>query len=396
MLHILFLVVISLGISYGFFSRHRGRFTVKEFVLMQAVTVSVAVGGYFLARHGSLQSVEHWNGRITGKPKGAQKCCHCRDVCQTCTDTSTDSSGRTTSTTRSCNCTEVCDHFSDYWWKLDVSTGDTITVKDCASSLSYEPIEWTNAEIGEAASVQHYYTNYLKADRESLLRPYADNHYRGKTPEFPAIYGYYKTDKVIGHGIEPSAAWQDALRELNADIGKEKEVDITVIVTRAGKEFVEAIEADWLYGPKNGLVVVVGTSDGATIAWARVVTFSKVEALKIKLRDELVGKSLNDAAVIAFIGSAVRSMFVRTPMAEFEYLASAAVPATGWLIALYLLHIAVSIGLALYFVNNRHTEGFSARLPVWKARSFPPRYSNDHPDLRPGALLNKGWLKGWF
>lgn len=364
---------------------------------MQMVTVVIAVGGYYAARYGSLQSVEHWSGRIVEKPSGTEHCCHCRQVCETCTSTTTDSQGRTSTSTSECNCTEVCDHILDYWWKLKISTDDLVTVKDCASSSSDEPSEWTHAQIGEAASVAHYYTNYLKADPESLFRHAPAARYRDQVPKFPVIYDYYKVDKVIGHGIEPPVAWQAALRELNAELGTEKQVDITLIVTQADATFAEAVEVDWLYGPKNSLVVIVGTADRQTISWARVVTISKVESLKTKLRTELPRMVLGDPAVIAVIGRVVQTDFVRTPMADFEYLASAATPSTGWLIVLYLLHVFASILLAVYFVNNRYTETGIIEPIIHRPLGglYRQRYGDVSPfdpsDLRPGALKKRWW-----
>lgn len=399
MLHILILFVFSLAFSYFLFTRHRGRFTVNEFLLMQAITVVIAIGGYFLARHGSLQSIEHWNGRLTDKRSGSQKCCHCQNVCATCSESYTDSSGRSATRTVSCNCHEECDHlFGDYWWKLDVSTGDTITVKDCASSQSDEPEEWTKAHIGEAASVAHYYTNYLKADPESLLRR-RGNPLVTQVPDFPKIYGAYKTDKVIGLNVPVPAAWQEGLRELNATIGNEKQIDVAIILTNmSDPTFADAIEERWLYGPKNAFIVVMGVTED-TITWARSVTLSHVEPLKIKVRNELPGMKLGDPAVITYLGEAVHQGFVRTPMAEYEYLASAATPSTGWLIALYLFHIAASIALALYFIHNRHTDGSgfserpSSRLMGRRLTTFEPLSSFDNPDLRPGALLGRRGLR---
>lgn len=325
------------GISFVIF---RDTISVKEFGLQLVISVVLAVSGWMFARWQSMQSIEHWNGRITAKKKGTEGCCHCREVCD-----SRDKDGNCTSSH-----TE-CDHAFDHWWAVHVSTGDVLD--DTCNGSSIDPQWWVDAKVGEPASVPHTYTNYLKADPESILHHTANPRDLAKVPPFPKVHDRYKVSKVVTHGgVRAPRHWQDELLNLNADLGKRKQVDVVVFLTkRSDPEFAYAVEAAWLYGPKNALIVVMGT-DGKAITWARVVTISEVDELAITLRDELPGRALDDPNLIAFIGEQVKSKFHRTPMAKYEYLASAAAPKGWWLAGLYLLVLAASVALTMYMHAN--------------------------------------------
>jgi hypothetical protein len=358
----LLLIPLLMGGTLFFFFRLT--ITLKEFLLLELIAVAVATGGFFIARWGALQDTEHWNGRVTQKIHNSQSCCHCRQVCSTCTD----SKGRS----YSCQCHQVCDHFRDYYWSLAISTGDTVTVENCEPDEDDVPVVWARAKIGEPASVPHLYTNYLRADPDSLLRRTADPRFEALVPVFPEVYEFYKVRKVVQIGIAVPFDWDEGLREINADLGAKKEVDITMLFTReANPEFANAVEARWLYGPKNALIIVVGAPDGETIEWARVVTISRGEEVKIILRDGLPGMTIgNPDAALTFVRKTVEENFHRTSMTEFEYLASAAKPSDGWLIALYVFTLLLTGGLAWYMHHNDvfHEEEYGNISPLRRAR----------------------------
>ena len=303
--------------------------TWKEFLLQLAVQTAFITGGYYIAKYQSLSSTEHLNGRIIAKTHNSESCCHCRTVCD-----ARDKKGNCTSSH------EVCDHIVDYRWDLKTSVG-SINIDKCEPFAFNVPKVWAQARVGEPSSVEHSYQNYLKGDEQSLLVHKELDQFQ--VPPFPEIYGFYKVNPVMGPA---PANWQDAFREINADLGASKQVDVTLLVTSVqDPTYAQAVEAQWLYGPKNSLNIVIGVLDGS-ITWARVVTISKVEDLKIYLRDELQGKKFTDD-IPGIVRIAVKERFHRTAMAEYEYLARNATPSTGWLIGLYILGLLVAAGLSI-------------------------------------------------
>lgn len=343
LLGLLFIPIVIAAVAFWKFPN---TITWKEWILQALIQTALITAGYFIAKHQALESTEHLNGRITAKAHDSEKCCHCRMVCdgyrtvQSCTG-----SGKTRSCSSSQECTgwhEECDHYQDYYWSLKSTVGN-IKVDSCEPNKDRVPALWQNASVGDPASIPHTYTNYLKADPESLHRHQELEHFNKHIPEFPKVYDRYKVNPVMGPAPQK---WQQAFREINADLGAKNQVDVTLLATSIqDPAFAQAVEAKWLFGPKNSLNIVIGVQ-GDDITWARVVTFSKVEDLKIYLRDELQGKKLSDD-IPAIVRDAVATKFKRTAMADYEYLARAAKPSTGWVVALYILGLALAIGLAI-------------------------------------------------
>lgn len=320
---------------------------------MTVVSALIAVGGYQVAKWGAMQDTEHWNGRISAKRHGTTSCCHCHTVCDF-----RDEDG---------NCTmshEECDHFEDYYWLLDVSTGDTLG--DGCTNQSTAPGWYAKAYKGEPASVERTYTNYLKADPDSLMTPLAEQ-YLDQVPSFPDVHSMYKVNRVISQGVPVPKTWQKDLDEMNADLGAKYQVDLVVMLTKnKDPDFAKSVEAKWLYGPKNAVTVIMGVPDKQKVEWARVVTMSNVETMKIELRDGLPGKELASPEILPFIEKEVRAQYHRTPMAEFEYLSSDVEPTTGMTWGLYIFNLLVIIGLAYWMHKEDVFDG--RRLNVWPFR----------------------------
>lgn len=319
--------------------------TAKEYVLMVVVSGLVGVGGYEIAKWGAMQDTEHWNGRITAKRDGGRSCCHCTTVCD-----SRDEDGTCTSSH------EECQHniSGDWYWLLDVSTGDTLG-NSCIHQSS-APSWYSKAYKGEPAAVERRYTNYLKADLDSLLTP-ASEKYIQSVPSFPSIHGVYKVDRVISRDVPVPPSFNAELDEMNARLGSTYQIDVLVLLTKnKDPDFARSVEAKWMYGPKNAVTIVMGVPDGKTIEWARVITLSRVERMKIEMRDGLPGMSLADPTIFGFIENEIKTQYKRTPMGEFEYLASDVEPTTGMTIFLYIFNLLVVIGMA-YWMHKEDVFG---------------------------------------
>jgi hypothetical protein len=374
MFHLLGLLLIPILVGGVAYLINKTTITAKEYALMMGISVVVAVAGFYIARWGAMSDVEHWNGRVTAKVHDSEGCCHsypcnCRESCS--------GIGKNRS------CRTVCDtcyrHSRDYYWALDYSTGDRNVIDSCEPNPRAVPVFWAQTQVGDPASLPHRFTNYLLADPDSLLREGAPEQFLKDVPDFPRVHSFHHVTKAIGHGVPLHPGWQSGLMELNADLGAMKQVDVVMLfTTHKDPAYAQAVEAKWLYGPKNALIIVAGVENGF-ISWARVVTISRVEELKVTLRDALVGMSMaHPETALAVVRREVESKFHRTSMSEFEYLSSAAKPSDGILIFLYLLVLAVSGGLA-YWAHREDIfgdEGFSSRRSRVGMRNHRPRGRN--------------------
>lgn len=312
--------------------------------------------------------------RITAKPSGSEHCCHCRRVCDTCTRTVTDSNGRSHTESYDCNCREVCDHFQDYWWALDVSTGDRVTVDSCEPNRSRVPSAWTNAYIGEPAAVEHGYTNYLLADPDSVFDHRDDDADYSDVPAPPGVFGLYRINSAINLNTRmPLDEYNPQLMAVNDTLGARKQVHIGVIATdRTDPAWAEHVEEAWLHGKKNQIVFVLGAPNGTDIEWARAFSFSRIPRIEVATLHDMPGKRLTDTRdVLGFIEDTVETNFHRTHMSEYEYLASAAKPPTWLLVLLYIIGIGGSLGLsAVFHVNDVFGE---ERYGRFNSRNRRPR-----------------------
>lgn len=354
LLILLSIPILIAGVSFFVFKL---TITWKEFLLQLGVSVLFVLGTWQIAKWNSMSDTEHWNGRVTDKSSGTESCCHSYECnCQTCTD----SEGHS----YECNCQTCYQHFQDYWWQLNFSTGDAI--HDGCNGGGGSPRWWDDAYIGEPASLPHSYTNYLKADPDSLFVKEAPEHLLAQVPDFPGISGKYHSQKSITYGVRVPRWWEEGLDELNADLGSKKQIDLTVVFTKSkDPDFAYALERKWLYGPKNAFIIVIGAPDGETIAWARSVTISKVEPLKIEIREHFEGEKIDDKSHLKFLREVVERDFHRLSMSEFEYLAASAEPKGVALFLLYLLNLIISSTLA--FIMHKNDVFGDERRTAWRS-----------------------------
>lgn len=349
-MNFLLLLLIPIAIASASFFLLKDTVTWKEFLLQLVLGTLLCVAGWQIAKWGALRATENLNGRITKKISGTEPCCHCQTIC--------DAHAKNGSCTSS---HESCAHPYDYYWDLQTSVGK-IDVEDCSGTAS-PPDTWVYASVGEPAAVEHSYTNYLLADPDSLMVHSEVNRFLNQVPEYPKVHSKYWVDHVVGDRASPASLLQGAVREVNAELGAPNQVDITLLLTNIqDPAYAQAVEAKWLYGPKNSITVVAGLQ-GDTVQWVRVITFSKVEMLKVRLRDQLQGLSIEDPRFISTIRQEIAQGFKRTRMADFEYLAATSSP-HGWSFALLVfLDLLASLGLA-YWASTKDIfgdEGFSRR-----------------------------------
>jgi hypothetical protein len=151
----------------------------------------------------------------------------------------------------------------------------------------------------------------------------------------------------------PTRAWSDDLSALNADIGRAKQVNMIVVLTKQPSEnWFYALEETWVGGKKNDVTLVVSVDDGMKPRWVNVMAWATDNTFKVKLRDAVMGAGqVSRGSVLAALRQNVSDHFRRKPMAEFEYLkASMVLSSLQWVICL-LIGVAVALGLAWLFTH---------------------------------------------
>jgi hypothetical protein len=329
----------------------KGRITIKEFLTLEAASFAIVGIGFLVARWTSTADWELWNGRVSGKDKVWVSCSHSypcnphpcmcdKNGCSTCWDT----------------CYE---HSNDWDWDVYTTNGETITIDRIDRRGSYEPPRWTRARIGEPTAVQHRCTNYIKAHPESVLRLTGSiEQFKSLIPEYPiGVYDYHYSDRFVSVGVSvPDAnAWNRDLQEVNADLGKKKEVNIIVVVANTNDlSYQYALEEAWIGGKKNDLIVIMGVTSYPVIDWVGVMSWSEAENLKVELRDDIkdIGTIDQRAKIMTTIKTMVDQKFVRKHMSDFKYLMAGAQPGSVGTMILFVLGILTSVGLSVYFYSE--------------------------------------------
>lgn len=309
-------------------------------VLVSVVTSTLVFVAFNVARQASMLDYEMWSGKVTAKTKGTQSCCHCRDVCN-----HRDKNGRCTSSTTK------CDHFHDYWWGLNFSTGDSFRLEEC-SGWDDPPPSWKSAYVGEPAVLPHAFSNPFLASDESLFIHGSDH--QGKAPPYPQMQGTYKADRVISMipGLD-ERPWRKALDEMMVNLGPAKHVNIILVLT-TDPNMPALIERDWRYGKMNDAIFIVGIS-GDVAEWVDVVTPPTGNTTLVEsARLEIPGTKIDPASLLPKIEEVVRRDWAWHSLEKFAYLAMSARPTwMGWLGVLLTAAFCTFVGAVVIDSNNK-------------------------------------------
>ncbi|HXV26524.1 MAG TPA: hypothetical protein VD862_00635 [Candidatus Paceibacterota bacterium] len=341
-------------------------YTVGMLAISFVVSPVVAVVGWKVVQGNNLSFNEYWNGWETKAVKQRIECtrdgpCYWEYNCDpyrcnphdcNCVCVSRDEDGRCTS--ESCDtcwdtCYHDCPYVTDEYDYLVDSTIGPFTIAShvfpvnpdshrwragtrvpdevIARAGVGDPLFWTDAKRRCDADVpgpvtrRSAYDNYVLASEGTILKEYsgdiADYRDAGLLPRLNgSVQEYYHADKVYFVGFRPAdaPAWNRAAEFLNAQLGRELQGDLHLVVIRDGKvtanpdRYAYALKAHWQdkaeYGDdtlaKNGIVILIGTADGATVAWSRAFTGMPMgnEKLLVVLRDGLKGLPLHAVDLI--------------------------------------------------------------------------------------------------
>lgn len=320
----------------------------------------LVVGLWFAGNASKTADTEIWNGEVTGKARVRVSCehsypCNCRTVCS--------GSGNNQS------CSTVCDtcyqHTHDFDWRVRTNIGD-FNISRINPQGTREPPRWSAVAVGQPVAREHTYTNYVQAVPESLFHQRSLNTpHLPAVPAYPRVYDYHYANRVLGVGttLPDVQAWNRDLALLLKQLGPQKQANVIIVVVNTNdSSYRHKLEAAWLGGKKNDVVVILGTTDGQTLAWVDVMTWALNkgnELFHVRLRDDLksIG-TLDRDRILAAIGNKVMAHYDRPQMADFAYLRNAIQPPVWLQVLLFVLAVGVPVGV-LFFMrrSQRYTYG---------------------------------------
>lgn len=322
----------------------------KEILIQFGITLVFVIGAYEISRASLTSDTEILNGTVMSKYKEQVSCEHSYDC--NCT---TDDKGHTT-------CSTCYEHFADYDWNVGTNVG-TIEIDRVNRQGTEEPPRWTSVNIGEAASVEKHFKNYIKGAPRSIFNQNdikLDAKFKSMIPQYPHVYDYYRINRVISIGVplvNPSIL-NDKLSEILKVLGPSKQANITfVFVKTDDQSYRYVLERAWLGGKKNDIIVVIGVVQYPNISWVDVITLGKNannNMLQVKLRDDLLALQTVDNydSIIGIVNTDVKSNFNRKHMEDYAYLDKEIQPSMTAMMVLFVLTLLCNVGLSIFFFKN--------------------------------------------
>ncbi len=328
----------------------------REMLLNIVIVVVVVAGVWYAGKYTDMADTEVWNGEITKKYRDhgtyvVSYPCNCVTTC---------SGGKTRVCSTHCQTCHTT-HYTVTWGAKSTAGDIRLDHRDSTSRSVYntpDPKQYKDCAVGQPASVEHSYTNYVKAVPESLfhLNPRLDQ-YADKIPAYPRVFNYYRINRVLNVGSQIDVKpLNDLLNDRLKKIGPKKQVNFVVIVTEIDDpNYKFAVENAWLAGKKNDLIVYIGL-DGDKITWADATVWIKNagnEMTAVVVRDHLTALKTFDTVKVADALSGVAMEHYKRPeMQQYEYLLDEIDPPLWAVILALILSIGGSLLLTYYFHKN--------------------------------------------
>lgn len=335
----------------------------KEFALhIIAVIISAAVmmGITYASLYISMTDTEILNGKVLSKSRDVETCtqyssCKHYTIHEKC-NYYRDSNGKRQ---KSCTSYKVFDYPYEVDWNVK-TTVSSHTIDRVNRQGTIMPERWGSIKIGDPASSDHMYINYLLGNKDSLFyqetyeKDFSDE-YKKTIPEYPKIYDYYKVDHVINLTNINSIGYNDYINYILRDMGAEKQVNIIMIMYPfSDKEFEKAILSKWRGGKKNDVIMFYGLDNDGVVRYFSSTSFAKgmnneilhstlrMDTMSEKMSIDLVKKTMYD----------VQQKFKRLPNKEFEYLKYKLEPSIWIVILCSIISAGISIGIGIYMRKN--------------------------------------------
>ncbi|MFH1712296.1 MAG: hypothetical protein ABH846_03625 [Patescibacteria group bacterium] len=246
-------------------------------------------------------------------------------------------------------------HFVDMGRSYDTNDGDMYWFKWDGREETFEPVITRKTYINKIIASSSCYSYPKVTDEEyEMYRPY----------EYPEIYSFYKRDYILGDAGSGTAKAQQMLTYWNAKLGKKKEVQMMVLVFKNKSEQAGFIqEAYWQGGNKNEFIIAVGVNDANEIQWVRVISWTRVEELKIDARNYVnqmkhQNKTFDVVSLIDWMRTEVDAQFVRLPFATFDFLEVE--PPMWMVVVVYILTLIINVIVALWVICNQYRDNRSS------------------------------------
>jgi hypothetical protein len=215
-------------------------------------------------------------------------------------------------------------------------------------------------------TTKNTYTNKIIHSRTVFNYPEVSDTLKYLFPKLPAMpnggglfreqyqYGYqWSAPAIRGYQVPNFDNANHMLMKLNGQLGKEKEVRMQIILYHnAPQSYGDELEWYWKGGNMNEFNLVMSVSDSMTVQWARVISWTEVQELKLNVRNYVyTQKPFNLMSTVLYMSMEIKDKWVRKNFdTDFAYL-NIDIP-NGITILIYVLVFFMSGGLGFFAISN--------------------------------------------
>ena len=328
--------------------RYRKEITYLEWCVQflgLVVSTSICIGLLSLTGSYTTSDFDILNGQVTGKERVRVSCEHQYKCGETCSGTGKN---------RSCSPIYCDRHSYDVDWDVKTSVGD-LTIERIDDQGVRKPPRWAEVKIGEPAAQSESVTNYLLVDDERFKTdPKIMEKYKGQLPDYPKPFDYYRFNRVINQTSMYYVNLNTWLNEQLKKYGKEKELNIILVITNKPDDYYYALKQHWRGVRKNDVILFYGIDKTSNVKWFRADSFADGQSNQIllkQLQSMTYEKQLNQALVAEQFNLIVKD-YKRLPNEKFAYLMDAYEPPMFFIIMVMLVNAIVTYVIAMYFVSE--------------------------------------------
>jgi hypothetical protein len=170
-------------------------------------------------------------------------------------------------------------------------------------------------------------------------------------------YGLFKYPAPVLFDYKPILGWKDSLASLtlarsNGLYGSLKKVHMMMLVFK-DKPYDAAMlqENLWKGGNKNEFILCVGVSKDTTIQWTKVISWTDVDVLKIRVARQVKEmKKFNAQQAVKIMVNDASNNFVKKNFRDFNYITVE--PTTTAIVWAYIIVFLITLGWVIFSVKN--------------------------------------------
>lgn len=329
--------------------------------LAVCVSIAIMMGVTYASVYASMADTEILNGKVLSKSRHVEWCNSQSSSCKHYTwhekcSYYTDSKGKRQ---KSCESYKVFDYLYEVDWRVKTSV-DSHEIERVNRQGTRVPPRWEMIQIGDPASTEHTYINYLLGNEESLFhekeyqRDYTEE-YKKSLPEYPEVYDYYRVNHVLNLTSHNVTGYNDYINSALRDMGAAKQVNILLVLYPVkDAELPKAILGKWRGGKKNDVIMFAALDDAGSVRNFSSTSFaqgSNNELLHSKLRMDAMSEKMS-LDLVQILVKDIDQNFKRLPNAEFEYLKYKLEPSLWVVILCSILAAVSSLVVGNYMRNN--------------------------------------------